>query len=226
MVGSTQAQRPSRTSRGVPRIRSVTSSAPGVFRPSSTMAESATPTSGLPKAAISAWGSSHARAFTFASRVATASAISLPRRGVQIAEMFTHDRPPLAATHSTISSRNSAYRSTMSSPMRILLQPGPCSSTRWSFLYGSVVRESPKSIDRPVPFRMSAAPAWSVGNRFSALAGTPAFRKACSTRWGVHGSSRPGLSTSGVFRAMAGTHSECTPGELLGRIAPNESVVG
>ena len=40
-------------------------------------------------------------------------------------------------------------------------------------------------------------------------------------RSGDHGSSRPGFSAIGVFSATAGIHSECTPGELLGRTAPN-----
>ena len=40
-------------------------------------------------------------------------------------------------------------------------------------------------------------------------------------RYGVHGSALPGLSTSAVFNAIAGTHSECTPGELLGRTTPS-----
>ena len=38
--------------------------------------------------------------------------------------------------------------------------------------------------------------------------------KACAMRYGVHGSALPGFSTSGVFNAMAGTHSECTPGRV------------
>ena len=36
----------------------------------------------------------------------------------------------------------------------------------------------------------------------------------------------PGFSTSGVFSAMAGTQSECTPGELLGRTTPSDCVRG
>ena len=40
-------------------------------------------------------------------------------------------------------------------------------------------------------------------------------------RYGVHGSALPGFSTSGVFSAIAGIHSECTPGELLGSTTPS-----
>ena len=45
-------------------------------------------------------------------------------------------------------------------------------------------------------------------------------------RYGVHGSALPGLSTSGILSAKAGVQSECTPGELLGRTTPIESVRG
>ena len=41
------------------------------------------------------------------------------------------------------------------------------------------------------------------------------------SRYGVHGSARPGLSTRAVFRAIAGTQSAWTPGELLGRTTPS-----
>src|SRR5258706_3519340 len=45
-------------------------------------------------------------------------------------------------------------------------------------------------------------------------------------RYGVHGSAVPGLRISGIFRAKAGVHRECTPGELLGSTTPKESVRG
>ena len=45
-------------------------------------------------------------------------------------------------------------------------------------------------------------------------------------RYGVHGSALPGLSTSGIFSGIAGTHSECTPGELLGSTTPSALVRG
>jgi hypothetical protein len=45
-------------------------------------------------------------------------------------------------------------------------------------------------------------------------------------RYGVHGSAAPGFSTSGVFSAKAGAHSECTPGELLGSTTPSDSPRG
>ncbi len=45
-------------------------------------------------------------------------------------------------------------------------------------------------------------------------------------RYGVHGSSRPGLMTTGVFSAIAGSHSEFTAGELLGMTRPSAFVVG
>ena len=50
--------------------------------------------------------------------------------------------------------------------------------------------------------------------------------KDCARRKGVHGSALPGLSTSGVFNGIAGTHNECTPGELLGNTTPRDSVRG
>ena len=45
-------------------------------------------------------------------------------------------------------------------------------------------------------------------------------------RNGVHGSALPGFSTSGIFSAIAGTHSEWTPGELLGSTTPSASARG
>ena len=50
--------------------------------------------------------------------------------------------------------------------------------------------------------------------------------KAWIRRYGVHGSALPGLRTSGIFKATAGTHSECTPGELLGSTTPSASARG
>ena len=49
---------------------------------------------------------------------------------------------------------------------------------------------------------------------------------ACAIRNGVHGSALPGFRTSGIFSAIAGTQSECTPGELLGSTTPSASVRG
>ena len=49
---------------------------------------------------------------------------------------------------------------------------------------------------------------------------------AWMSRNGVHGSSRPGLMTTGVFSAMAGSQSEFTAGELLGITRPSASHVG
>src|SRR2546423_1184480 len=102
-----------------------------------------------------------------------------------------------------------------------LLYPVPWISTRVSFLYGAIVLSSPNAILRPQRRRMSAAPAWSVGRNPRALAGMPALRNAWITRYGVHGSSRPGLSRRGILNAMVGTHREWTPGEFDGRTAPN-----
>ena len=42
-------------------------------------------------------------------------------------------------------------------------------------------------------------------------------------RSGVQGSALPGLSTSGILSTVAGAHSECTPGELLGSTTPMAS---
>ena len=50
--------------------------------------------------------------------------------------------------------------------------------------------------------------------------------KAWISRNGVHGSSRPGLMITGVFRAIAGSQSEFTAGELLGITKPSAFVVG
>ena len=41
-------------------------------------------------------------------------------------------------------------------------------------------------------------------------------------RRGVNGSALPGFRINGVLRAMEGAHSECTPGELLGRTTPSD----
>ena len=41
------------------------------------------------------------------------------------------------------------------------------------------------------------------------------------SRYGVHGSSLPGLMTTGVLSAMAGSQSEFTAGELLGITSPS-----
>ena len=49
---------------------------------------------------------------------------------------------------------------------------------------------------------------------------------ACTMRIGVHGSSRPGLRTTGIFRATAGIQMELTPGELLGSTTPSERAAG
>ena len=46
------------------------------------------------------------------------------------------------------------------------------------------------------------------------------------SRYGVHGSSRPGLMMTGVLSAMAGSQSEFTAGELLGMTRPSAGVVG
>ena len=45
-------------------------------------------------------------------------------------------------------------------------------------------------------------------------------------RSGVNGSSRPGLSRTGIFITGAGIHSELTAGALLGSETPSEEVVG
>src|SRR4051794_28362722 len=184
----------------------------------------ASATAGLANALTSQFGSSHGRAFAPASRFASPSATALPFRGVQTALAFTHARPPLAATDSTIMSRYFSQLSAWSSPKMIFEYPVPWISTRWSFLYGAMVRSSPKAMLRPHRRRMSAAPAWSVGRNPRTLAGTPALRNAWSTRYGVHGSSRPGLRSRGILNAMVGTHSEWTPGEFDGSTAPNTSV--
>jgi len=42
----------------------------------------------------------------------------------------------------------------------------------------------------------------------------------------VRGSSRPGLSTTGIFITSAGSQSEFTPGELLGSSTPRLPVCG
>ena len=68
------------------------------------------------------------------------------------------DRPPLAAIDSTITSRESRQRSATSAPRMTLLNPGPCSSTRGSFLYIFVVDASPNSIDRSTLRSSSPAP--------------------------------------------------------------------
>jgi hypothetical protein len=46
------------------------------------------------------------------------------------------------------------------------------------------------------------------------------------SRYGVHGSSLPGLMNTGVLSAMLGSHSEFTAGELLGITSPRAAVVG
>ena len=45
-------------------------------------------------------------------------------------------------------------------------------------------------------------------------------------RSGVHGSRCPGFRASGIFKAMAGSHKACTPGELAGSTAPNRRALG
>ena len=45
-------------------------------------------------------------------------------------------------------------------------------------------------------------------------------------RSGVHGSSRPGLSTTGTPSASDGIQIELTPGELLGSTTPSALAVG
>ena len=64
------------------------------------------------------------------------------------------------------------------------------------------------------------APAWSAGSS-ERLGRRAAARNAWMMRYGVQGSALPGFSTSAVFSAIAGTHSECTPGELLGSTTPS-----
>ena len=51
--------------------------------------------------------------------------------------------------------------------------------------------------------------------------GTPAWMNACAMRYGVHGSCGPGLSTRPICSGMIGSHSVCTPGELLGSTMPS-----
>ena len=46
--------------------------------------------------------------------------------------------------------------------------------------------------------------------------------KAWMSRHGVQGSSRPGLSITGILSGMAGSQSEFTPGELLGITSPRQ----
>ena len=50
--------------------------------------------------------------------------------------------------------------------------------------------------------------------------------KAWMRRYGVQGSSRPGLMTTGIFSAIEGSQSEFTAGEFDGMMRPREFVVG
>ena len=77
-------------------------------------------------------------------RSAMASAISLVCRDAQMPEQLMQPRPLLTSTLSTMMSRYFSQLSTMSSPSRILLKPGPCACTRGLPLYCSTVAVPPK----------------------------------------------------------------------------------
>ena len=94
---------------------------------------------------------------------ASASAISVAYFGTTMALALMHERPPLSLIAPAITSMYSRQFSMQSSPMRILLQPGPCNWIAGLFAYCAIVFLSPKMSARPQLFKISPAPSWSVG---------------------------------------------------------------
>ena len=91
----------------------------------------------------------------------------------------------------------------------------------------SVDATSPNTMPRPDAAQDLAA-AGVIGRIVAERLGRAARPRASAwiMRYGVQGSALPGLSTSGIFSTIAGTHSEWTPGELLGSTTPSESPRG
>ena len=134
-------------------------------------------------------------------------------------------RPLLINTLSTIRSRYCSQLSASSSPSRILEKPGPCTCTAGFPEYCSTVGVPPKIRLRGQLFSTAAPTSPSPGYRAMDCFGTPAAKKACVIRQGVHGSCGPGFSTSPICNGMIGSQRLCTPGEFDGSTMPSTGVV-
>jgi hypothetical protein len=82
----------------------------------------------------------------------------LPKRGTTTAEALMQERPPFSAIEAAMRSMKSGQRSISSSPMRILLKPGPWTENFGLSRYCATVPASPKDQRAPQIFITSPAP--------------------------------------------------------------------
>ena len=180
---------------------------------------------GFANPASTALSSSIGRGSTGPSRFARASAISSAYAGTTMAEALMQQRPPFSEidVHHEIeilgpaldlirADQNLAVAGAVDLDPRIAGIP----------IGGGLVAENQ---------RASAEPQHLAGAFVIRRVKTKRFRRharrdeAWISRHGVHGSSRPGLMTTGILSAIAGSQSEFTAGELLGMTTPSELVV-